>query len=236
MSGLRGGVGSTSVLAGLGYALHTLGERVLLIDMSPDNLLRLHFNVPVTEHGGWARAMLDRQPWQTPRWRLGKQLSVLPYGQLTDAEQQTMEALLCAQPELWSRRRASLDGQFDWLLFDLPQHLPGHADVGSCELSIQVVQPDIACHMLLQQQAGDTSQWLLVNGYDPDRQLQRDLLLLWREQYGERMLPLNVHADEAMAEALAHKAPIGHYRHTSLSAQDTLSLATWCLAWRARQS
>ena len=34
LRGLRGGIGATSLLAGLGIALHEQGERVLLIDLS----------------------------------------------------------------------------------------------------------------------------------------------------------------------------------------------------------
>ncbi|MCX7080649.1 MAG: cellulose synthase operon protein YhjQ, partial [Pseudomonas sp.] len=37
--GVRGGVGNSSLLAALGHALHHLGERVLLVDMCPENLL-----------------------------------------------------------------------------------------------------------------------------------------------------------------------------------------------------
>jgi cellulose biosynthesis protein BcsQ len=32
-------------VAALGHALESLGERVLMIDLCPENLLRLHFNL-----------------------------------------------------------------------------------------------------------------------------------------------------------------------------------------------
>jgi len=45
-------------------------------------------------------------------------------------------------------------------------------------------------------------------------------------------LPLTVHADEAMREALAFKQPVGQYAPDSLAAQDVMSLAIWCLTRR----
>ena len=231
LRGLRGGVGTSSLLAATGHALHRLGERVLLVDMCPQNLLRLHFNVRLSERSGWARAMIDGAHWNAQAWTVEPGLDVLPYGRLKLAEQEQVEQHLRQAPELWGRRQASLAGQFDWILFDVPLRLPGHSRVGPCALRLQVVEADAACHVLLQQEE-DPSECLLINRFDPVSQLQRDLLLIWRKQYGARLLPLNVHQDEAVHEALAFKQPVGAYAPASLAAQDVLSLATWCLARR----
>ena len=37
LQGVRGGVGTTSITAALGWALQILGESVLVIDACPDN-------------------------------------------------------------------------------------------------------------------------------------------------------------------------------------------------------
>ncbi|MNQ55558.1 cell division protein [compost metagenome] len=217
LQGVRGGVGNSALLAAIGHALHCLGQRVLLVDMCPENLLGMHFNLPVAERGGWARAMLDGQGWHSQAWGLLPGLCVLPYGRLQRPEQEQIEQRLCNEPQLWARRERSLAEHFDWVLFDLPQRL-----------QIQVLEADAACHALLQQQ--DVKRYLLVNRFDPASQLQNDLLLVWRNRYGARLLPVTVHDDEAMREALACKAPVGRYAESSLVAQDVMSLATWCLA------
>ena len=93
-----------------------------------------------------------------------------------------------------------------------------------------MAEADAACHVQLLQQAG--SNPVLVNRFDPGSQLQRDLLLIWRKHYATRLLPLTIHADEAVREALAFKQAIGQYAPDSLAAQDALSLATWCLTRR----
>lgn len=53
LQGVRGGVGTTSLTAALAWALQILGENVLVIDASPDNLLRMSFNVDFVHQGGW---------------------------------------------------------------------------------------------------------------------------------------------------------------------------------------
>lgn len=231
LRGIRGGVGTSSLLAAVGFALESLGERVLMIDMCPENMLRLHFNLPTVESGGWARAMLDGEDWHAQAWSLSSTLQLLPYGQLTNEESLLIENQLVEDPLIWSRRQASLAAHYDWLLFDLPQRLKGHTTIGPCQFPIQIVQADAACHVLLLQPSANPAP-LLVNRFDPGSQLQRDLLLIWRKHHAARLLPLTVHADEALSESLAFKQPVGQYAPDSLAAQDALSLATWCLTRR----
>ncbi|WP_447791617.1 MULTISPECIES: cellulose biosynthesis protein BcsQ [Pseudomonas] len=225
--GLRGGAGSSSLLAALGYALHTLEQRVLLVDMCPENLLRLHFNLAVTQTAGWARALLEGQDWNEQFWSLAPNLSLLPYGRLARADQVRLAQELSLQPGLWARRMSALAEHFDWILFDLPQRSPWQDNAVSCQLQIQVIEADAACHVLLQQQE-EGADHLLLNRFDPASQIQRDLMLIWRQHYDARLLPVTVHNDEAMREALACKQPVGRYAPGSLAAQDVLSLAVWC--------
>src|SRR5690625_4158462 len=49
LSGLRGGVGTTSMVALLEDALWAHGEAVLVVDLNPADVLRLHFNIPYEE-------------------------------------------------------------------------------------------------------------------------------------------------------------------------------------------
>ena len=142
LRGVRGGVGTSSTLAALGHALHELGQKVLLVDMCPENSLGLHFNMDLAPHEGWARATLDQQPWHEHAWVVEPGLCVLPYGHLKPSEVFALDALLIEQPKLWSRRQAALAKGFDWILFDLPQRLPGHMTNPHCTVSMMVVNAD----------------------------------------------------------------------------------------------
>ncbi len=92
LQGVRGGVGTTSLTAALAWALQILGENVLVIDASPDNLLRMSFNVDFVHQGGWARSLLDGQDWRDAGLRYTSQLDLLPFGQLTAQERENPQS------------------------------------------------------------------------------------------------------------------------------------------------
>ena len=226
--GIRGGVGTSASLAALAYALYAMEQRVLVVDMCPENTLGLHFNLDLAPHGGWARATLDQQPWNESAWCVSDRLYVLPYGHVTETEYVQLDAWLLQHPQLWRQRQAALGDAFDWVLFDLPQRLPGHASNPPCDFAFSVINADAACHVLLQTRPKD-SNWLLVNRFDPGSQLQRDLTLIWQNRYTASLIPINLHSDEAMGEALACRQPVGRYAPASLITQDIISFASWCL-------
>ncbi|TXI29877.1 MAG: cellulose synthase operon protein YhjQ [Aquipseudomonas alcaligenes] len=226
--GVRGGLGRSSLLAALGYALSELGERVLLVDLCSDNLLRLHFNLPLDERGGWARAELEGRPFGEPLYEVLDGLCLMPFGELDEAERARLWQRLA--PGSWRTRLAPLARRFDWLLFDQPA--AGLAAGPEVDVPVLVVEADGACQVLLGRQALERHDLLLINRYEPASRLQRDLLLVWQRLFGERLALQLVHRDEALAEALACKAPVGHYAPHSLAARDVQSLAVRCLTRR----
>lgn len=239
LQGIRGGVGTSTLTAGLGYALNRLGERVLLVDMCPDNLLGLHYNLPVAEPGGWAQAEATDANWREAAFAIDDGLVVLPYGALPEERVLQLDARLQAAPELWQGRLGGLAPRFDWILFDLPQRLPGHVGAAthstSEPLSLRVMNVDAGCHVLLQRALGTAAPaFYLANRHDPAVQLQRDLVQLWAAQCGEHWVARTVHEDAAMAESLAMKAPVGRHRPDALASADLDSLAIWCLAQAGR--
>ena len=68
----------------------------------------------------------------------------------------------------------------------------------------------------------------MVNQFSTASTLQQDLHHLWLHTL-PRLLPLMIHRDEAVAEALAAKLPVGEYQPQSLAAEELLTLANWCL-------
>ncbi|HKM96218.1 MAG TPA: cellulose synthase operon protein YhjQ/BcsQ, partial [Buttiauxella sp.] len=149
LQGLRGGVGTTSLTAALGWSLQQLGESVLVVDASPDNLLRLYFNIDFAHPGGWARALLDNTDWHTAAWSYTPRLDVLPFGQLNSVErlslpshEKTLGHFIHALEELKSSQR------YQWILVDFPH---GYDALTRQLLSqfdnvLTVVKPDTNCH------------------------------------------------------------------------------------------
>ncbi|MFJ4398323.1 cellulose biosynthesis protein BcsQ [Pseudomonas sp. NPDC089396] len=231
LHGLRGGLGRTALLAALGYAMRELGERVLLVDMSPDNLLGLHFNLPLDQRDGWACAELQGRPFGEPIYEVLDGLCLMPFGEVAQDRLDDLDAY--QQPEVWRTRQAALADHFDWLLFDLPHPVAAKATRGfDTDMRILVAEAEMTSHVLLGRQSVERYDLLLVNRYDPASSLQSDVVMVWRDLF-RNQLPLQlVHRDEAFGEAFASKAPVGHYAPQCLASRDVQSLAVRCLARR----
>lgn len=231
LQGIRGGVGTTSITAALGWSLHMLGEAVLLVDACPDNMLRLSYNVDFTHSAGWARSLLDGQDWRDAGQRYTSQLDLLPFGQLTAGEAENApllhEVLSGIGPILQTLKAQS---HYQWILVDLPhgQSPLSRLILEQCDRVLTIVRPDTNCHVRLHQQALPTGAHLLLNDLRIGSQLQDDLYQVWL-QTQRRLLPTVIHRDEAMAECLAAKQPLGEYRMDSLAAEEIMTLANWCL-------
>ncbi|EAM1086734.1 cellulose biosynthesis protein BcsQ [Salmonella enterica] len=231
LQGVRGGVGTTSLTAALAWALQILGENVLVIDASPDNLLRMSFNVDFVHQGGWARSLLDGQDWRDAGLRYTSQLDLLPFGQLTAQERENPQAWQETLGEIGSAIQAlKASGLYSWILLDLPygaSPLTGQL-VSLCDHTLAIAQVDANCHIRLHQQALPAGAHILINDLRIGSQLQDDLYQVWLQSQ-RRLLPIVIHRDEAMAECMASKQPLGEYRSDSLAAEEVLTLANWCL-------
>jgi cellulose synthase operon protein YhjQ len=232
LQGVRGGSGTTSLIAALSWALQELGESVLVIDLSPDNLLRLHFNTPFGLNRGWARAELDGDDWQQGAMRYCKNLDFLPFGRLSLTEQARIDQQCCATPQRWQDflQQIKSSKQYKWILLDIPA---GSTPLIQQQLALAdniflVLNPDANCHARLHQQPLPTPCHFLINAYSAASQLQEDLHQFWLQTLAG-LIPLMIHRDEAVFEALAAKQPLGEYRPESLAADEVLTLANWCL-------
>jgi cellulose synthase operon protein YhjQ len=232
LQGLRGGMGATSVTAALAWALQQLGESVLAVDFAPDNLLRLHFNTPFELPRGWARAEQDGGEWQQGAMRYCENLDFLPFGHLTASERLNLQQHCRQHPTRWQENLAQLraSAQYNWILLDLPADEPLLAAqaLPLADCVFMLIAPDANCQVRLHQQALPDGCRFLINHYFAASQLQQDLHQLWLQTLGG-LLPVVIHRDEAMAEALAVKQPLGEYRPESLAADEVLTLANWCL-------
>ncbi len=236
LQGVRGGTGTTSVTAGLAWSLQRLGASVLVIDYSPDNLLRLYFNMPFTQRRGWARALIDGIPWQESAMSYTKSLDFVPFGTISKAEQLKLET----QPKIeidsdfWQSQlnlsQLIAHKSYDWILMDLPpNHLTPFAYYGLSLIDYRIclLNPDMSCHIGLHQQKLLSNCYFLVNKYNSSYLLQQNLMQLWQRTLST-LLPRIIHSDQIIAESLAAKQPPGEYGANNLAAKDLMALANWC--------
>lgn len=232
LQGLQGGAGTTSIAASLSWALASLGERVLAVDLCPDNMLRLHYNMPFDSPRGWARAERDGVSWRAGAMRSMPNLDFLPFGQLSLNELKDWTSRRLTQEYYWLDKLDELKraADYQWIVFDLPFSYPlaEQALVDAVDSHICVITPSMNNHIRLYQQALPQKSKLLVNKLSANSLLQEDIHLLWLQSL-DRLLPLTIHQDEAVPESLAAKKTVGEYAQNSLAAGEVLTLANWCL-------
>lgn len=232
LQGIRGGTGTTSITAGLAWALQSLNQPVLVLDFSPENLLRLYFNMPFNQSRGWARALIDNVPWQESGMRYTNSLDFIPFGTTSKEELCTLKARLRSDSNFWQLNIAQLIAtrNYNWILLDLPSGDPIWARNGLAlaDHVICLLNLDVSCHIRLHQQEPPEPCYFLINKYSAGNQLQKDLLQLWQQTIPD-LLPIKVHLDEAVSEALADKKPPGEYSTFSLATKELLLFANWCL-------
>jgi cellulose synthase operon protein YhjQ len=160
--------------------------------------------------------------------RYTSHIDLLPFGQLSAGERENVDQLsrcwggMVAEAAATGRSPLAAAGSAGRLFAVDPRA----AD--ACDRTLVVVHPDGNSHIRLHQQALPANGDILINDLRVGSQLQEDLYQLWLESQ-RRILPVTIHRDEAMAECLAAKQPLGEYRQDSLAAEEMLTLANWCL-------
>lgn len=223
--GLRGGVGTTSVVAMVADALQRAGQSVLMIDLNPDDALRLHFNVPYTDKAGWAHAQLVGEPWNQHVFEVTENLFLLPYGRLGVADpSRPVEPSQIS----WLSELSSLKSRVQWIVLDMPCTVLQQPVIGQVlDMNLMVACVDAGCHVRLSQHTIHKDTRLVANMQDPSRMLCNDLMLEWTHRYHNLMVPVIINRDESVHESLALKSPVTQAFPTSSAAQDAHSLATW---------
>lgn len=224
---LRGGDGATSIASMLGSALNSYGESVLLIDLNPEDLLRLHFNVPYLDEHGWAAALANGTPWHKESFEISSGLMLLPFGR----KHTKRPDYKCSYSKFWLEALDELKNAFKWVIFDMPSNYKRYSDLyTACNMRLLVMQPDIASSVLLDQAGIDSEISIIINKFNPAYKLANDVALNLRYSYGKQMVPVSVCHDENVHESLAHKQPVTLWSPNSSAAADAHTLSVWCMA------
>ncbi|MGV8842310.1 MAG: cellulose biosynthesis protein BcsQ [Pseudomonas sp.] len=232
IQGLRGGCGSTSIVAGLASTLALLHQPVLAIDLCPNNILGLHFGLPFDESSAWMQRGGQSPAQNVFAFRQLERVAVLPFDR--HAAQNYDPDCVADFLEHALQQLAPSSGTF--VLLNIPHHLDLRSRLGPRPDIhwLHVLEADPACHVLLHYQLHDNPHlprnhhWL-INRLQPSLKLSHDLLELWRMALGQWLVPCVIHEDEAVREALARKQLLSESAPHCLAMQDFLALASWCV-------
>lgn len=238
--GAVGGAGATAASAHLASALFRQYRDALAFDLSTENRLRLYFGMALRDPTGWAAELLHNNDWYDAAYVGSNGPGFVPFGQLeSDAELDRLCLWLRDNP-LWLRNQLnSLNVAPDTIVVcDCPR-MPAalrEQTLDAADLVLLITPPDSIAYGVATEMArraaheGNLKTFLVLNGFDPARRLDRDISVLLRTQHKERFSPVVVHRDESLREALACKQTVFDFAPSSQSAYDFSALATWTLA------
>jgi cellulose synthase operon protein YhjQ len=244
----KGGVGKTTLAANVASELARSGQRVIALDLDPQNSLRLHFGVPLQETAGFTH-LLARQPnWRDHVRETPASISLLPYGRSDAADAIALAVAVAETPELLQKPINDILANPDiCLVVDTP---PGPSSLLTAlrprtDLLITVFLVDTISVSLIPaveqdiDPDGGTPQRLgpdmafVLNQFDPRTRLGGAIAEAATQHLGDRLLGM-VYRDEHVAEAVAAQKMLADY--TASKANQDIAAIARAIQRRLRQA
>ncbi|MFZ4478520.1 MAG: cellulose biosynthesis protein BcsQ [Rhodoferax sp.] len=235
----KGGVGKTTLAVNVAMALAQRKKRVLLIDLDPQNSQRLHLGMNPDEIAGLTREGI------TPSSIFDSPFGIkfIPFGRVTETELEEFEAGLKTHPGWVSDGIDSTAmGHFDFVILDTPPgptvYLP--QALKAANKALVVVLADAASYATVPKissliehytegRADFFGYHLLINQMPTHSKLGYQVRSALFENYASRLVPVAVHKDPRVAQALGFERPVLQYEPGCVASLDIQSVTDWLL-------
>jgi cellulose synthase operon protein YhjQ len=223
---LAGGVGKTSLVATLGRALASSGEKVLLTDTTSHGLLPFYFGASELRPGVVRTFSPPVGSADAPIHLLSCDL----LGKGGDLEaQEWLAEELTRNGQGMQRVLVDLSPSVPWVLKRIARMnsiviVPMAPDMSSV-ISLNIVERFFAD--VTDANGKPVHPRYLLNGFDASQPLHLDVREVLRQQLGDRLLPFVIRRSTAVSEALAEGMTVMDYAPETAVAGDVLNLASW---------
>ncbi|WP_160121431.1 cellulose biosynthesis protein BcsQ [Rhodovarius lipocyclicus] len=236
----KGGVGKTTMAVNIADAMRRNGRRVLVIDFDPQNTLRLHFGVPLSDTAGFLADLPKRPDWRNVVRQTPSGVMLLPHGAIDIRGALGLSSALERDPELLAAPLRSILADPGLLVIADTPPGPSHAlnllaPMASMVVAVLLADatsaalvPDIDNGRFL---GSGTMAALfagrlrvVLNQVDPNTRLSRAAAETVARHLGPRLLGA-VCRDEAVAEALAAQRMLLDLAPNSRAAEDIREVA-----------
>ncbi len=222
---LAGGVGKTSLVATLGRALSSMGEKVLLTDTTSHGLLPFYFGASELRQG-------TVRTFSPPSGSTDAPIYLVSYdvdGRANEEAQKALVEEITASGRGTHRLLLDMSLMSSWLLHRMA-HLnptilvPVAPDMNSV-ISLQSVEKFF--QGMTDGEGASAKVFYVLNQFDASLPLHLDVREVLRRQLGERLLPFVIRRAPAVSESLAEGMTIIDYSPEAPVAEDYLNVATW---------
>jgi cellulose synthase operon protein YhjQ len=223
---LAGGVGKTSLVATVGRALSSMGEKVLLTDTTSHGLLPFYFGASELRQG-------TVRTFSPPSGSTDAPIYLVSYDieqkGSDDAAQEQLAEEIINNSRGTHRILLDLTVSSSWIVRRMSRLNP---------TILVPVAPDMNSVISLQTlekffsgvNDGDgrpLQPFYVLNQFDTSLPLHLDVREVMRRQLGDRLLPFVIRRAPAVSEALAEGMTVVDYAPDAPVAEDYLNLATW---------
>lgn len=230
----NGGVGKSTVAAGLAKTLRRPGGRTIAIDLDPQNALSSHLGI-TRQVPGLIQLKEQGANWGAHRLPGFSDSECLPFGTGEMNDRRLLRQLMLEDSDWLNQHLASMDlSENDTVILDTPSGATVYSQqaLDAADLVLVMTVADAASYLAL-----DTmTQWLettrrraqrhryVLNQRDDSRSFSRDMGVLFVRRLGADLIG-TIRLDHQFNESLAYGRDLLQYAPESIGCQDILSLS-----------